>query len=43
MTHKEIAKLANVSVSTVSKALSGSRDISEEITKEIVQIANNIG
>ena len=43
MTHKEIAKLANVSVSTVSKALSGSRDISEEITKEIVQIAINIG
>lgn len=43
MTHKKIAEIANVSVSTVSKALSGSSDISEELTKEIVQIAINIG
>lgn len=43
MTHKEIAKIANVSVSTVSKALSGSRDISEEIAKHVIQIAIDIG
>ena len=43
MTHKKIAKIANVSVSSVSKALSGSKDISEELTKEIVQIAIDIG
>ena len=43
MTHKKIAEIANVSVSTVSKALSGSNDISEDLTKSIVQIAIDIG
>ena len=39
MTHKKIAELANVSVSTVSKALSGSKEISKELSDRIQQIA----
>lgn len=39
MTHKEIAKLANVSLSTVSKALSSSGEVSEELREKIVKIA----
>lgn len=39
MTHKKIAELAHVSVSTVSKALSGSREISEELSQKIIKIA----
>ena len=39
MTHKKIAKLANVSESTVSKALSGSKEISEELSQKIIKIA----
>lgn len=37
-THQKIARLANVSLSTVSKALSGSREISEE-TARMVRLA----
>lgn len=43
MTHKKIAELANVSVSTVSKALSGSKEISEELTEKIRKIALETG
>lgn len=43
MTHKEIAKIANVSASTVSKALSGSREISRELSEKIVKIAIETG
>lgn len=39
MTYKKIAKIANVSVSTVSKALSGSREISRELSQKIIEIA----
>lgn len=39
MTHKKIAELAHVSVSTVSKALSGSKEISEELSQRIIKIA----
>lgn len=43
MTHKEIAQIAHVSVSTVSKALSGSKEVSEEVASEIRRIAMEIG
>lgn len=43
MTHREIAKLANVSVSTVSKALSDSREISNETAEKIKRIALEMG
>lgn len=43
MTHKEIAKIAHVSVSTVSKALSGSKDISVELTSQIRKLAIDMG
>ena len=43
MTYKKIAQIANVSLSTVSKALSGSKEVSAELTQEIVRIANEIG
>lgn len=43
MTHKKIAELANVSVSTVSKALSGSREVSDELRAQIVKIALETG
>ncbi len=43
MTHKKIAELANVSLSTVSKALSGSREINEELRKKIIKIATQGG
>ena len=39
MNYKKIAQLANVSVSTVSKALSGSREVSDELAKKIIDIA----
>lgn len=39
MTYKEIAKLAHVSLSTVSKALSSSSEVSEELRERIVKIA----
>lgn len=43
MTHKKIAELAHVSVSTVSKALSGSKEVSRELTEEIKRIAFETG
>ncbi len=43
MTHKKIAELANVSVSTVSKALSGSKEVSGELTEKIRKIALETG
>lgn len=43
MTHKKIAEIAHVSASTVSKALAGSKEISEELTEKIVQIAIDTG
>ena len=39
MNHKEIAELAHVSESTVSKALSGSAEISKELADKIKKIA----
>ena len=43
MTLEKLAKRANVSVSTVSKAFSGSRDISEETRQKVFQIAREEG
>lgn len=39
MTYKKIAELAHVSVSTVSKVLSGSSEISDELSEKIRRIA----
>lgn len=39
MTHKKIAELAGVSVSTVSKALSGSKEVSACVRDKIIKIA----
>jgi LacI family transcriptional regulator len=39
MTYNKIAKSAHVSLSTVSKALSGSKEISEDLAKKIIDIA----
>ena len=43
MNHKKIAELANVSASTVSKALSGSAEVSKETAERIRQIAIDVG
>ncbi len=43
MTMKELAKLANVSVSTVSKAFSGAEDVSDETKAHIFAVANEYG
>ena len=43
MNHRKIAELAHVSTSTVSKALSGSKEISHELSEQIRQIALEIG
>ena len=43
MTMRELAKLANVSVSTVSKAFGDSDDISPETKKHIFQVAKQYG
>ena len=43
MNHKKIAELAHVSPSTVSKALSGSGEISPEIVEKIQKIAIEAG
>lgn len=40
---KDIAKTCGVAISTVSKALNGSHEISEETTKRIVKKANQMG
>ena len=39
----DIAQYANVSIVTVSKALSGQKGVSEEKRKEIEQIAEKLG
>lgn len=43
MTHKKIAEIAHVSLSTVSKALSGSREVSDELREKIIKIAVDCG
>lgn len=43
MTLKKIAELCDCSVATVSKAFSGSSEISEEKTKEIFAVARELG
>lgn len=43
MTYNKIAEIAHVSLSTVSKALSGSREISEELTEKIINVAIDQG
>ncbi len=43
MTYKKIADLANVSLSTVSKALSSSDEISDELRAKIIKIAIDCG
>lgn len=43
MNHKKIAQLANVSASTVSKALSGSSEINPETAERIRRIAIEVG
>ena len=43
MTYKKIAQIAHVSPSTVCKALSGSKEVSAELTKKIIRIAEEIG
>ena len=43
MTMRELAKLANVSLSTVSKAFSDAEDISEETKEHIFEIAKKTG
>ncbi len=43
MNHRKIAELAHVSTSTVSKALSGSREVSDELAEQIRKIAFEVG
>ncbi len=43
MTLKDVAKLANVSISTVSKAINGAKDVSESTRMEIMKIAEESG
>ena len=43
MTLKDVAKHANVSVSTVSKAINGAHDVSEKTRLEILKIAEQLG
>lgn len=43
MTHKKIAEIANVSVSTVSKALSGSKEINARLADKIIDTAIELG
>lgn len=43
MNHKKLAKMLNVSPSTVSKALSGSTEISRETAERIQQLAIDVG
>jgi DNA-binding LacI/PurR family transcriptional regulator len=38
-TIKDIARIANCSLSTVSKALNGRQDVSQEMKDRIIQIA----
>jgi len=43
MTLKDVARLANVSISTVSKAINGAKDVSESTRLEILEIAEKAG
>ncbi len=43
MTLEKIAKLANVSISTASKALKNSFDVSEETRKKVIEVAKECG
>ena len=43
MNHRKIAELAHVSTSTVSKALSGSREVSDDVAEMIRRIALETG
>lgn len=43
VTHKKLAELLHVSQSTVSKALSGSREVSPELAKKITESAKSLG
>ena len=43
MTMRELAKAANVSVSTVSKAFHGAKDISQETKEHIFEVAKALG
>ena len=43
MTYKKIGQIAHVSPSTVCKALSGSKEVSAELTQEIIRIAEELG
>lgn len=43
MTYKKIAQIAHVSPSTVCKALSGSKEVSVELTQQIIRIAEELG
>ncbi len=43
MTYEKIAKKANVSLSTVSKALNGSKEVNRELRQRIVDIATEEG
>ena len=43
MNHRKIAELCHVSTSTVSKALSGSREVSDEVADSIRQVAIETG
>lgn len=42
-THRKIAQIVGVSMSTVSKALSGSAEVSEATREKIIKVANEIG
>jgi len=43
LTYQKIAKMANVAVSTVSKALSGSNEVSEDTAAKVYTVALNCG
>ena len=42
VTLKDIAKILNISISTVSKALNDSHEISEETRSKVLEIANSL-
>ena len=43
VTIKELSKLCGISISTVSKALNGYKDISDETRETVLQTAKRIG
>ena len=42
-TIKDVAKAADVSITTVSRALNGYTDVNDDTKKKIVRIANELG